>query len=69
MRDSLGMGAFFLTFDTAKRALAACRYSGAAAVQRPPDLDHLLLAGSAAGFCFWLGEEGDRYICCMVLRQ
>eukprot|EP00752_Nemacystus_decipiens_P004253 g3884.t1 len=58
VRDSLGMGAFFLMFETAKKALAARRYSGAGAsavpAKRPPDLDHLLLAGSASGFCFWL---------------
>lgn len=62
MRDSLGMGAFFLTFDTAKKALAKRRYNGggaAAAAERPPDLDHLLVAGSTAGFCFWLGREGE----------
>eukprot|EP00903_Cladosiphon_okamuranus_P014350 g13324.t1 len=55
------MGAFFLTFDSAKKALTARRFGGVgapgagpAAANRPPDLDHLLLAGSAAGFCFWL---------------
>lgn len=66
----MGMGAFFLTFDRAKKALAERRYGGAAAVaRRAPDLDHLLLAGSAAGFCFWLGkarEEGRDAACLSV---
>lgn len=60
MRDSLGMGGFFLTFHTCKKALAKHRYEDGveAAAERPPDFDHLLLAGAASGFCFWLGEEG-----------
>ncbi|CAM9775217.1 unnamed protein product [Ectocarpus sp. 12 AP-2014] len=59
-RDSLGMGAFFLAFDTVKRALAESRYgsssisSGELSGRRPPDFDHLLVAGSTAGLCFWL---------------
>ncbi|CBJ31330.1 conserved unknown protein [Ectocarpus siliculosus] len=59
-RDSLGMGAFFLAFDTVKRALAKRRYdsssisSGELSGKRPPDFDHLLVAGSTAGLCFWL---------------
>lgn len=61
-RDSLGMGAFFLAFDTVKKALAERRYgsssgsSGELSGKRPPDFDHLLVAGSTAGLCFWLGE-------------
>ncbi|CAM9670951.1 unnamed protein product [Ectocarpus fasciculatus] len=56
-RDSLGMGAFFLAFDTVKRTLAERRYgssSGELSRKRPPDFDHLLVAGSTAGLCFWL---------------
>lgn len=58
-RDSLGMGAFFLAFDTVKRTLAERRYdsgSGELSGTKPPELNDLLVAGSTAGLCFWLGE-------------
>lgn len=59
------MGFFFLAFDTVKKGLANYRYGrSVAGAQRPPDFDHLLLAGSTAGFCFWLGEKTvSKFVC------
>lgn len=53
-RDSLGMGAFFLSFNATKRLLARHSY-GDRADTKPPDFDVLLLSGSTAGLSFWIG--------------
>ena len=53
-RDSLGMGAFFLSFEKAQRALTRHRY-GRILEGRPPDADILLASGSTAGVSYWIG--------------